>query len=470
MQKTTKDLNWQENEALARYILIAPMLDPALDAAKRSSLRREAARSSGLSERTIYRYLAAYGRKGFEGLKPAAPEQAVSRRLPDNYREIVGQAIQLRKEVPTRSVEQIIFILEQEGWAAPGSLRRSTLQRHLYRAGFGTKQMQLYRDARGSSSKRFCKPNRMMLVQADIKYGCRLPIGKGGAMVQTYLSSAIDDHSRFLLHSRFYDSQEEGIVEDTFRQAILKAGACDAVYFDNGSQYTAKQLKFSLAKLGITVRHAPVRSGKSKGKQEKFHQVVDAFLREVKIHGIKTLEELNHHWANYLEEYYHKRPHDGIREYYESLGAAVPKEGITPLQEWNRDSRPLRFLDVSVVTEAFLHHEERLVDKGACISFRGRRYETKPSLIGSRVEISYDPSSPETITVKYPGIEPFTAKPLEMKEFCDQTPALPVSMQEKEPECSRMLEVLEKKRRISRKHMADAVSFGQYRKDGGNHV
>lgn len=43
MQKTTKDLNWQENEALARYILIAPMLDPALDAAKRSSLRREAA-------------------------------------------------------------------------------------------------------------------------------------------------------------------------------------------------------------------------------------------------------------------------------------------------------------------------------------------------------------------------------------------------------------------------------------------
>ena len=122
------------------------------------------------------------------------------------------------------------------------------------------------------------------------------------------------------------------------------------------------------------------------------------------------------------------------------------------------------------MTEAFLHHEERLVDKGACISFRGRRYETKPSLIGSRVEISYDPSSPETITVKYPGIEPFTAKPLEMKEFCDQTPALPVSMQEKEPECSRMLEVLEKKRRISRKHMADAVSFGQYRKDGGNHV
>ena len=61
-------------------------------------------------------------------------------------------------------------------------------------------------------------------------------IGKNGARVQTYLSSAIDDHSRLLLASRFYDSQEEAIVEDTFRQAILRYGKFDACYFDNGSQ------------------------------------------------------------------------------------------------------------------------------------------------------------------------------------------------------------------------------------------
>ena len=55
-------------------------------------------------------------------------------------------------------------ILELEGYAAPGVLKRSTLERHLYRAGYGREQMQMYRDARGSSSKRFCKPHRMMLV------------------------------------------------------------------------------------------------------------------------------------------------------------------------------------------------------------------------------------------------------------------------------------------------------------------
>ena len=218
----------------------------------------------------------------FAGLKPVAGERSLSKKLPENYLRIVEQAIQLKKEVTRRSVEQINFILEQE--------------------------------KRESSSKRFCKPHRMMLLQGDIKYGCKLSIGKNGAMVQTYLSSAIDDHSRYVIQSQFYDNQEESIVEDTFRKVILKAGKFDTAYFDNGSQYVAKQLKLSLAKLGITVRHAPVRSGKSKGKMEKIHQVADAFLREVKIHKIKTLEELNSYWGMYLEEYYHKTSHEGIRD------------------------------------------------------------------------------------------------------------------------------------------------------------
>lgn len=470
MQTIKKDKNWQEQQAFERYALIAPLLDETIDSARRSQLRKELALKAELSERTLYRYEAAYHEKGFAGLKPAACERNLSRKLPGNYAEIVDQAIQLKKEVPKRSVEQIIFILEQENWAPPGTLKRSTLERYLYKAGFGVRQMQMYRDARSSSSKRFCKPHRMMLLQGDIKYGCKLPIGKNGAMVQTYLSSAIDDHSRYVIHSQFYDNQEEAIIEDTFRQVILKAGKFDTAYFDNGSQYVAKQLKYSLARLGITVRHAPVRSGKSKGKCEKFHQVVDAFLREVKVHKIKTLEELNRHWCNYLEEYYHKDDHDGIKEYYESQGVSVPPEGITPLQEWNRDQRALVFLDTTVVAEAFLHHETRLVDKGACISFQGRKYETKPSLIGFQVEIAYDPVSPETITVNYPGMEPFTAEPVKIGAFCDKKPTLPVSMQETEAECSRMLAALEKKREQSHNRIADAISFGQFRKDGGSHV
>lgn len=463
--QTNQTNNWQDQQALGRYTSIAPLLDEAMDPAKRNQLRDEIAARLGISPRTIYRYEASFKSGGFTGLKPMNREQRRSGKLPDHFDDLLAEAIQLKKEVPKRSVEQLILILELEGRVAPGVLKRSTMERYLYKAGYGRKQLQMYKDARESSSKRFCKPHRMMLLQGDIKYGIKLPIGKNGAMTQTYLSSAIDDHSRYVLSSQFYDNQEEAIVEDTFRKSILKFGKFDACYFDNGSQYIAKQLKLSLAKLGITIRHAKVRSGKSKGKIEKFHQVVDAYLREAKVHKIKTLEDLNYHWTNFLEEYYHNHKHDGIKEYYESLGASIPEEGITPFQEWNRDSKTLSYLDTSMVAEAFLHHEKRRVDKGACISFQGKKYETKPSLIGFEVEIAYDPISPEIITIHYPGIPEFQARPVKIGAFCDKNPTLPVSMQEKEVESSRFLAALEKKRDENRSQVVNAISFAGFGKE-----
>ena len=69
-------------------------------------------------------------------------------------------------------------------------------------------------------------------MQGDIKYGPILPIGPGGKKVQTYLSALIDDHSRRILSSDWYDNQEAQIVEDTFHKAILRRGVMDAVYAD----------------------------------------------------------------------------------------------------------------------------------------------------------------------------------------------------------------------------------------------
>ena len=463
-----KDLivsRWQEDTALQRFKMIAPLTDEGLDQAKRVMLRHKIAEDNQLSYKTVKRYDDAYRGHGFEGLKPTNHTPRNLDKLPEDFDELLQEAIQLRREVPSRSVDKIITILELEGRVSPGRLKRSTLQRHLFKAGFGATHLKVYREARESSSKRFCKPHRMMLLQGDIKYGPKLPIGKNGKYVQTYLSSAIDDHSRMILFSRFYDNQEELVVEETFKNVILKYGAFDACYFDRGSQYVAKQLKLSLARLSIRILHAPPDSGKSKGKIEKFHRVVDAFIAEARAKKIKALDELNRYWAIYLDEYYHKNPHSGIAEYYQSIGSSVPAEGITPEQEWNRDSRALKFLDAGLIGEAFLHHEKRKVDKGACISFRGKKYETKASLIGFTIEIAYDPSSPEIITVSYPGIEPFQAKPLTIGEYCDQKPALPVSMQAIEPETSRFLDALEQQHKETVKRRADAISFGAYRKE-----
>lgn len=255
---------WQDEEALRRYQMIAPLLDPGLDDGKRQQMREEAAEKNSMSKRTLYRYEKGYREEGFEGLRPADRTKKRQQRLPENFDEMIGQAVLLKREVPKRSVRQIIKILELEGWAAPGVLKQSTIQRHLYNAGLGKKQMKRYTEKRAASSRRFCRSHRMELLQGDIKYGPELK-GADGKLIKTYLSSLIDDHSRYIVQSEFYDNQRQEIVEDTFHKAVLKSGKFDCAYLDNGVQYTASHLGRACAKLGIRIVHAKPGACQSKG-------------------------------------------------------------------------------------------------------------------------------------------------------------------------------------------------------------
>lgn len=460
---------WQDEEALRRYQLIAPLLDEDLDEAKRRQLREEIAAKNEISKRSLYRYEAKYREESFTGLRPMNREKRRSQALPENYDEIVGEAIQLKREVPRRSVRQIIKILEIEGYAPPGVIKASTLQRYLYNAGLGVKQMKRYTEKRETTSRRFCRAHRMELLQGDIKYGPDIRLSDG-RLIKTYLSSLIDDHSRYIVQSEFYDNQRQEVVEDTFHKAILKHGKCDACYLDNGTQYTTNQLHTALAKLGIRVLHAKPGACESKGKIEKFHQKVDQFIAEIRIAPVHSLEELNRKWKIFLEQDYQKEGHDGIREYYESYGVKVPAEGISPLQEFMRDTRGLVFLDTSVVSEAFLHHETRRLDNAGCFSFLDTKYEASTSLAGAEVEIAYDPMNTETIKVLYRDMEAVMAHRVKIGAFCDKKTELPVAMTDKVPETSRLLDALEKKYREDHHLMANALSFGDYGKAGGQNV
>lgn len=102
--QTTENKQWQDEQALNRYQLIAPLLDETLDNAKRIQMREDIAGKNGISPRSLYRYEAAYRNGGFAGLKPMNREQRRSQKLPENFDEILEQAIQLKKEVPKRSV------------------------------------------------------------------------------------------------------------------------------------------------------------------------------------------------------------------------------------------------------------------------------------------------------------------------------------------------------------------------------
>ncbi len=460
---------WQDEEALKRYGMIVPLLDPELDEGKRRKMREEAAERNGISKRTLYRYEKGYREEGFEGLRPAGRTKKRRQGLPENFERIMEQAVQLKREVPKRSVRQIIKILELEGWAQPGVLKQSTMQRHLYDAGLGKKQMKRYAEKRETSSRRFCRPHRMELLQGDIKYGPDLRT-TSGELVKTYLSSLIDDHSRYIVQSEFYDNQRQEIVEDTFHKAVLKSGKFDCAYLDNGAQYTTEHLGKACAKLGIRIVHAKPGACQSKGKIEKFHQKVDQFMAEIRAAHVHCVEELNRRWKIFLEQEYQKEAHAGIKEYYESYGVSVPACGITPEQEWMRDTRGLVFMDVSVVAEAFLHHETRRIDEAGCFSLGGSRYEASAALANMEAEIAYDPMDMETVAVRCRGTEALLAHRMEIGAFSSKVPPVPMGMTGSVPETSRLLDALEKKYKEDHGKMARALSFGEYGKEAGRHV
>jgi hypothetical protein len=224
-----RDHRKAEEIAAQRMQLLSPLLAKDLDPAKARKLKAEICARTGISERTLRRYLAWYRENGFGGLKPKGKGERLNEEaIPI---QLLDQAILLRREVPGRSVAQIIQILEWEGLAEPGRIKRSTLQEKLAEKGYSTRQMRMYADT-GVAARRYQHRHRNQLWHSDIKYGPYLPIGPDGAKKQVYLVSFVDDATRFVVHGEFYPTLDQLIVEDCFRQSITKYGIPETVYFD----------------------------------------------------------------------------------------------------------------------------------------------------------------------------------------------------------------------------------------------
>lgn len=263
-----KDKQKADEIATNRMQLLAPLLAEGLDAAKAMKLRQQICEQTGFSDRTLRRYLAQYHADGFMGLRPKGKNTSTLKEeaIPPY---ILDQAIVLRREVPTRSVSQIIQILEWEGIAKPSQIKRSTLQEKLMDRGYSTRHMRMYSDS-SITARRFQKRHRNNLWHSDIKFGPYLPIGINGQKKQVYLVTFLDDATRFVLHGEFYPALDSVIVEDCFRKALMKYGLPEAVYFDNGKQYRNKWMTRTCAKLGVRLVFAKPYSPEATGYVKTF--------------------------------------------------------------------------------------------------------------------------------------------------------------------------------------------------------
>lgn len=443
------DMKKQEEAATNRFMLLAPLLDQGLDQAKSVQMRKEIAKEANISERTLRRYLKRYEEQGFEGLKAKANKNKGNTKIPE---DILDEAILLRRELTTRSVRTIIQILEAEGKIEKGEIKRSTLQEQLSQKGYSSRQMRIYKQTT-TNANRFEKPYRNALWQADIKYG---PMINGKA---TYMVGFIDDRTRFIVHSEYYDSLEQKIVQDSFRKALLKYGAPDCVYFDNGVQFRTKWMSRACAKMGIRLLFCKPFAAASKGKIEVYNRFINSFHAEISLKKPTTLDEMNQLYKVWMEECYQHKAHSAL------------KEMITPHDAYHSDVRPLRLLDTEVIADAFLYCESRVVDKTGCLSFQGIKYEVEHgrNYIGKKVQIIFDIQDISKLTVEYDGLPISTATPLEIGSYCKKgNNEVSSNRSTEQPTTSRLLDAIIPQYEERAQIKKNAIAFSDIGDD--NHV
>ena len=443
------------NKLLNRYEMIAPLLNANLDAFERRRLRAQILDSTGISERTLRRYIQYYKERGYQGLvdKPRSDKGSV-RAVPE---KAVEEAVRLRQELPSRSVRRIIEILEGEKIIKPGEVCRTSLNRHLIQRGYGAAQLRI--DGKVAlPSSRFQRKRRNDLFQADIKYGPILVVG--GKKKKTYLLTIIDDKTRMIMHAEFYGNQRLPILEDCFRKALLKFGKPTEILVDNGKIFVSKWFKLACARLGINHIAAKPYSAQTKGKCEKYHQRVDEFMGEFKLESTQTLSELNRKFSIYLDEGYIHDPHEALKleERDPLTGELLGKRDRTPYQAYTEDPAKVRYVSSIECRDAFLWEEQRTVDKSGCIKLAGVVFDVGTALVRRRVDVRYDPFDISVIEVWHDGKLQRKAEKLYISEFkpkptgvLDKTPTKPTR--------SRLLKIYEEKNKTRDKQRNGALAF-----------
>jgi transposase InsO family protein len=369
-----------------RYGLIAPIVTRMLNPGEQAVILREIAGhtydiaysdTQKVSLRTLERYLKAYREGGWEALLPSvrADKLQCKQIAPD----VLEKATALKQEKPTRSVRQIIAILELAKFVEPGVLKESTLSRQLRNRGMTRKA--LLKEQK-NTFHRFEAEHRNACWQGDVQHTIYLPHPEQkGKKKMAYLVVFIDDYSRFVVHGQFYFEERVPRLEDCLKKAILKHGIPCIIYVDHGAIYSSHHFARICGRLRTELKHTRPGRPQGRGKQEKFFRFVDdSFVPEaydlIEQGKIQTLDDLNRFFTAWLDVAYHQKVHNTFKQ--------------RPVDRYRKCGHPIRCLAPHELVEIFLLEETRKVDKTNCISLMGTIYEVEPRFAGEEIQLRFD--------------------------------------------------------------------------------
>lgn len=221
----------------------------------------------------------------------------------------------------------------------------------------------------------FCMQFANELWQADTLYGPSIK-QVDGRWKKTFLIAFIDDASRVITHAQFFYRDNTACMIEAFRTALFKRGKPERLYFDNGANYSSKEIQQACVRLDIHLSYAPIRDGAAKGKIERFFRGFrDRFL--VQHLEFASLEDLNEKTGDWIENHYNSKPHSGIQ--------------MIPLDRFNLDRSRIKFLtDDEYTEEVFFIEQIRKVSKTNVFSINSQQYECPVDLREKSIQVRFD--------------------------------------------------------------------------------
>jgi len=268
----------------------------------------------GVPKSTFYKWYKSYIANGLVGLKPKSPG---SRRqwntIPQEEKNlVVSVALELSDLSPRElscklSDERKIFISE------------SSVYRILKSRGLITSPTHILLSAGNEFNKKTMFVHEMW--QTDFTYFKILGWG------WYYLSTILDDYSRYIVHWELCNTMKAEDVQSTVHEAIkkarLKKGQRPILLSDNGACYVSAELKDYLSVMKIKSIHGRVAHPQTQGKIERYHR---SMKNVVKLDNYFHPEQLKEAIAEFVDYYNNQR-------YHESLNNVTPADVYYGRQE-----------------------------------------------------------------------------------------------------------------------------------------
>ncbi len=252
---------------------------------------------------TFYRWYRKYEEDGVDGLidRNPSPRQFWNR-IPEAVRK---QVVDLALDHPDRSSRQIAWLFtDQQGYF----ISESSVFRILKR--FDLVESPAFRVL--SAADKFVHPTKRVneLWQTDFTYFKILNWG------WYYLSTVLDDYSRYILAWKLFPTMSANDVQVTLQIALDKTGLDQVLVehrprllSDNGSCYLSKDLKDFLDRKHMEhTRGAPYHP-MTQGKIERYHR---SMKNIVNLQNYFLPEELEREVASFVEYYNHQRYHESL--------------------------------------------------------------------------------------------------------------------------------------------------------------